>query len=66
MPLKQANYKKEIGNYFIFQERVIWFYQYERDGKKLSTFFRTIHCETIQLRSKKEIVAQCVSRQNGD
>ena len=37
-PLKQANYKKEIGNYFIFQERVIWFYQYERDGKKLVTF----------------------------
>jgi hypothetical protein len=38
MPLKQANYKKEIGNYFIFQERVIWFYQYEREGKKLVTF----------------------------
>ena len=38
LPLKQANYKKEIGNYFIFQGRVIWFYQYEREGEKLVTF----------------------------
>jgi hypothetical protein len=37
-PLKQANYKKEIGNYFIFQGRAIWFYQYERENIKLVTF----------------------------
>lgn len=38
MPLKQANYKKEIKNYFIFHERVIWFYQYEHKGRKMVTF----------------------------
>jgi len=37
-PLKQANYKKEIKNFFIYQGRIIWYYQYERDGKKLVTF----------------------------
>jgi len=37
-PLMQANYKKEIKNYFIYQGRIIWYYQYEREGKKLVTF----------------------------
>lgn len=37
-PLMQANYKKEIKNYFIYQGRIIWYYQYERGDKKLVTF----------------------------
>ncbi len=37
-PIQQANYKKEIKNHFIFQDRIIWHYQYEREGKKLVTF----------------------------
>lgn len=37
-PINKSHYKKEIGNYFIFQGRIIWFYLYEREGKKLATF----------------------------
>lgn len=37
-PLEKANFKKEIKNYFIFQGRIIWYYQYEKEGKKIVTF----------------------------
>lgn len=37
-PLLKANPKKEIGNYFTYQDRIIWYYQYESDGKKIVTF----------------------------
>jgi len=37
-PLLKANPKKEIGNYFLYQNRIIWYYQYEKEGKKLITF----------------------------
>jgi len=37
-PLQKANFKKELENYFIFQDRVIWYYQYEKDGQKIVTF----------------------------
>jgi len=37
-PLKQINFKKEIKNFFIYQDRIIWNYQYEKDGKKLIVF----------------------------
>lgn len=37
-PLKQLNFKKEIKNFFIYQDRIIWNYQYEKDGKKLVVF----------------------------
>ena len=37
-PLLKANPKKEIGNYFSYQDRIIWYYQFEKEGKKLITF----------------------------
>ncbi len=37
-PLLKANFKKELKTYFIYQERVIWYYQYEKEGMKLITF----------------------------
>jgi transposase len=36
--LLKANYKKEIENFFLYQGRIIWYYQYEREGKKLITY----------------------------
>jgi transposase len=36
--LLKANYKKEIKNYFEYQGRIIWYYAYEKEGKKLTTF----------------------------
>ena len=37
-PLEQTNFKKKIENYFLFQGRVIWYYQYKSQGTKLVTF----------------------------
>jgi transposase len=37
-PLGKANWKKEVKNYFSYQDRSIWYYQYERNGKRLITF----------------------------
>ncbi len=37
-PLKKANYKREIKNYFIYQKRVIWYYQYSNKGVDLITY----------------------------
>jgi hypothetical protein len=37
-PLQQANFKKSIKNYFTYQKRVIWYYQYEKEGQKLTTY----------------------------
>jgi transposase len=36
-PLEQGNFKKEM-QYFIFQDRIIWYYAYERGNYKLITF----------------------------
>lgn len=37
-PLLKANFKKEIKNYFEYQNRIIWYYQYEKEGTLLVTF----------------------------
>jgi hypothetical protein len=36
-PLQQPVFKKEI-QYFIFQERIIWYYAYQKDGYNMITF----------------------------
>jgi len=36
-PLQVSNFKKEIP-YFIFQDRVVWYYSYEKGNYKLITF----------------------------
>ncbi|GLU54722.1 transposase [Dyadobacter frigoris] len=37
-PLLKANFKKEIKNYFEYQNRIIWYYQYEKEDIILVTF----------------------------
>ena len=36
-PLQQSTFKNEM-QYFIFQERIIWYYAYQKDGYNLITF----------------------------
>ena len=37
-PLLKADFKKKIKNYFAYQNRIIWYYQYEKQKKKIVTF----------------------------
>jgi transposase len=37
-PLQKANFKKGIKNYFTYQKRVIWYYEYEKEGQLLTTY----------------------------
>ena len=37
-PLLKANFKKEIKTYFAYQDRIVWYYQYEKNGKRIVTF----------------------------
>lgn len=37
-PLQEANFKQKINDYFTYQERIIWYYQYEQEGQKMITF----------------------------
>jgi len=46
-PLQQGDFKKQM-NYFVFQDRIIWYYSYQKDGYQLITFLDE------QLRVKEE------------
>ena len=38
-PLREANFKQKIKNYFAYQERIIWYYEYkDESGLKIITF----------------------------
>jgi len=37
-PLREPDFKKNTRNYFSYQNRTIWYWQYQRDGKQLITF----------------------------
>ena len=37
-PLRKENPKKVIGNFFTYQKRIIWYYEYERDNQKVVTY----------------------------
>ena len=37
-PLQEANFKKNIKNHFAYQNRIIWFYKYERNSQILTTY----------------------------
>ena len=37
-PLLKVNFKKELTGYFKYQERIIWYYDYQKDGQQLITF----------------------------
>lgn len=38
-PLQEASFKKIVKNYFSYQNRIVWYYQYEKEGQKLVTFW---------------------------
>ena len=37
-PLLKANFKTELKSYFVYQDRIIWYYSYQSDGQTLITF----------------------------
>ena len=37
-PLLKPNFKKELKTFFIYQDRIIWYYQYEYEQTKLITY----------------------------
>ena len=37
-PLLKVNFKKELKGYFKYQERIIWYYDYQKEGQQLVTF----------------------------
>lgn len=37
-PLQQASFKKTIKTYFTYQNRIIWYYQYEKQDQKIITY----------------------------
>jgi hypothetical protein len=57
-PLLNANFKKELKTYFIYQERIIWYYQYERDSMKLITFLD----EKLRVKEESDYLQRIVSK----
>jgi hypothetical protein len=57
-PLLKANFKKELKTYFIYQERVIWYYQYEKDSMKLITFLD----EKLRTKEESDYLQRIVSK----
>lgn len=47
-PLLKPNFKKELKTFFIYKNRVIWYYKYEKESMKIITFLDE------QLRTKEE------------
>ena len=37
-PLLKFNFKKQLTGFFKYQERIIWYYAYQREGPQLVTF----------------------------
>jgi len=52
-PLQAGDFKKQL-NYFVFQDRVIWYYAYERDGYKLITFLD----EALRLKEERDYLSR--------
>jgi hypothetical protein len=48
-PLQQSGFKKR-ADHFLWQDRVIWHYSYERDGRAMTTFLD----ETLMLREERD------------
>ena len=46
-PLQKANFKKGIKNYFTYQKKVIWYYEYENEAP--SVFDRVLSNKWMQL-----------------
>lgn len=57
-PLLKANFKKELKSYFLYQQRVIWFYQYEKQGMKFITFLD----DKLKLKEENDYVLRIKSK----
>ena len=53
-PLQAANFKKNLRTHFIYQNRVIWYYSYEKNGEKLTTFLD----ETLRLEEENDYLTR--------
>ncbi|MCL2041142.1 MAG: transposase [Bacteroidales bacterium] len=52
-PLQRANFKKEM-QYFIFQNRIIWYYAYQSGDYKMITFLN----ETLRVNEEKDSLSR--------
>ena len=52
-PLQEAGFKKRAGH-FLWQDRVIWHYSYERDGRAMTTYLD----ETLMLREERDYLGR--------
>lgn len=57
-PLLKANFKKELKTYFIYQERVIWYYQYEINSMKMITFLD----EKLRTKEESDYLGRIISK----
>lgn len=55
-PLQKANFKQDLL-YFIYQERIIWYYKYSNEGEDLITFLD----EGLRAREEADYVARITS-----
>jgi hypothetical protein len=55
-PLQKANFKQDLL-YFIYQERIIWYYKYSNEGEELITFLD----EGLRSREEADYVARITS-----
>jgi len=52
-PLEKQNFKKDL-NYFIFQDRIIWYYAYQNGDYQLITFLD----ETLRIKEEKDYLSR--------
>jgi transposase len=52
-PLEKQNFKKEL-NYFIFQDRIIWYYSYQHGDYNLITFLD----EVLRIKEEKDYLSR--------
>jgi len=52
-PLEKSNFKKDL-NYFIFQDRVIWYYAYQNGAYKMITFLD----EALRIKEEKDYLSR--------
>lgn len=56
-PLLKPNFKKELKSYFIYQGRVVWYYQYERESMKFVTYLD----EKLRVKEESDYLTRIIS-----
>jgi hypothetical protein len=59
-PLERGDFKKEM-QYFIFQDRIIWYYAYGQENYKLITFLD----EALRIEEERDYLSRIVSHPEG-